>query len=44
MKRVVAVIAVLVLAVTTFAAVGLAIRGALPDDGGPTAQPTQCMP
>ena len=40
MKRVVAVIAVLVLAVTTFAAVGLAIRGALPDDGGPTARPT----
>lgn len=40
MKRVVAVIAVLVLAVTTFAAVGLAIRGALPDDSGPTAQPT----
>ena len=40
MKRVVAVIAVLVLAVTTFAAVGLAIRGALPDDSAPAARPT----
>jgi pimeloyl-ACP methyl ester carboxylesterase len=38
MRRVVAVLAVLALALTTFVAVGLAIRGALPDE--PRARPT----
>ncbi|MCF6377934.1 alpha/beta hydrolase [Nocardioides KLBMP 9356] len=38
MKKVAAVIAVLVLAVTAFVAVGLAVRGALPDE--PAARPT----
>jgi pimeloyl-ACP methyl ester carboxylesterase len=38
MRRVVAVLAVLALALTTFVTVGLAIRGALPDE--PSARPT----
>lgn len=38
MRRVVAVLAVLALALTTFVAVGLAIRGAVPDE--PRARPT----
>ncbi|MBL0746228.1 alpha/beta hydrolase [Nocardioides baculatus] len=38
MKKVVAILAVVALALTTFVAVGLAVRGSLPDE--PTARPT----
>jgi pimeloyl-ACP methyl ester carboxylesterase len=46
MRRVVAVLAVLALALTTFVAVGLAIRGATPDEprARPTPSPTTLPP
>jgi pimeloyl-ACP methyl ester carboxylesterase len=40
MKKVVAVVAVLALALTAFVAVGLAVRGFVPDDSAPSARPT----
>lgn len=44
MRRVVAVLAVLALALTTFVAVGLAIRGATPDEPRPRPTPSPTTP